>query len=167
MFEYFLLATSVISCGVLYYTDAYTITKDFVTLKYEKWRKLNKLVSTTQDNKLLVVVESIKLILQVMYISLLQKMNKSIKKLDKRTYEVTYVINGRMYKMVAKPTPGPIPILQIIDEESNDVTDKVLPYMGPTYDWHGNKLSPEFFGAKTLTFELYNGTEYTFKSSPD
>ena len=167
MFEYFLAATSVISCGVLYYTDAYTITKDFVTVKYEKWRRLNTLVSTTQKNNLLVIWESIKLIVLMMYVSFLQKMNNNIKQLDKRTDEITYVVKGRMYKMIAKPTPGPIPVLQIIDDEMNDVTDRVLPYMGPTYDWHGNKLSPDFFGTKTLTFELYNGTEYIFKSSSD
>jgi hypothetical protein len=37
--------------------------------------------------------------------------------------------------------------------------------MGPQYDWHGNTFTPEFFGYSSLTFELGNGTEYTYETN--
>ena len=37
--------------------------------------------------------------------------------------------------------------------------------MGPQYDWHGNIFTPEFFGYSSLTFELGDGTEYTYKTN--
>ena len=37
--------------------------------------------------------------------------------------------------------------------------------MGPLYDWHGSKMSPSFFNTLTLTFELADGTEYTYGPS--
>jgi hypothetical protein len=31
--------------------------------------------------------------------------------------------------------------------------------MGPQYDWHYREFAPRFFGYKSLTFELADGTE--------
>lgn len=103
------------------------------------------------------------MLFKALYISFIQYLNNSVKKLDKNIYEVTYVINGRLYKLIIIPTRGPAPILQISDERGEDMTDKILPYMGPQYNWHGNKyLTPGFFNCRELNFELADGTEYSY-----
>jgi len=97
-----------------------------------------------------------------MYISAMQKINKTVLKLGKNVYEVSYTINGKLYKMLVSPNRGPSQILMVCDENNNNITELVIPYMGPNYDWHGNNITPGFFGCKELTFSLYNGTDYTY-----
>lgn len=163
MFDYIILPFMLLIFYFAYYIETHLILSEAIRYRYVRWRKLNSLVSSTETKKYRVVWISIKMILQSMYISLLQYMNTSVRALDRKTYVVSYVIKGRMYKMIVTTRTGPAPILQISDDESNDVTEQVLPYMGPQYDWHGNHLNPEFFGHKTLTFELMNGTEHTYE----
>ena len=92
-------------------------------------------------------------------------MNTSVRKLDKKTYEISYVIDRKLYKMIVTPKRGPAPIIQVSDENSTDITDYILPYMGPEYDWHGKLFTPKFFQRKSLTFELMNGEEFTYEES--
>ena len=63
-----------------------------------------------------------------------------------------------IYKFIVKPRRGPSPILQVINDNKQDVTTDVLPFLGPNYDWHGNKLDSSFFNTKCLTFEMADGT---------
>lgn len=106
---------------------------------------------------------SIKLIIKTIYLKILQYMNSTIRQIDRKTYEVSYVIEGKLYKMRVVPKRGPSPIIQISDEDFNDITYDVLPYMGPNYDWHRNTFKPEFFGRKSLTFSLSDGSEFTYE----
>lgn len=148
--------------GWVYYTDRYVPVKTKVKYWYTKWCDLIKLVSSKHDDALTIRWISMKMIIQACYMNFLQYMNSTIVKIGPNTYEIVYIINGNMYKMVVKPQRGPPPILQISNDKQEDVTDLVLPYMGPKYDWHGNKFTPKFFDCDTLTFELSNGTECTF-----
>ena len=67
--------------------------------------------------------------------------------------------------MIIKPVKGPRLILQVLDDSKNDITDTVLQYIGPRYDWHGNQLDPSFFNNTSfLTFELADGTSETMFS---
>jgi hypothetical protein len=104
--------------------------------------------------------------MQTLYISYLQYINNTVRKLDHKTYEITYVIDGKIYKMLTVPKRGPAPILQISNDKDEDVTEQILPYMGPQYDWHGRNITPRFFSCKSLTFQLSNGKEQTMRESP-
>jgi hypothetical protein len=106
---------------------------------------------------------TVMVLLEAIYITLIQKLNKSVKKIDRTTFELTYVINGKLYRMRVRPKRGPSPVMQISNEEQIDVTDQVLPYMGPSYDWHKNTFSPNCFGHQTLVFEFSDGSETTFE----
>lgn len=139
----------------------YCMYKLNLSKKYKKYREVNKLVSSKEKNFIMVHFISVKMILQVVYINFLQYMNNTVIKVGKNTYEISYVIEGKLYKMIVKPMKGPTPILQINDGV-NDITDLVLPYLGPNYNWHHTKFSPEFFDRKCLTFEFSNGIERTF-----
>jgi hypothetical protein len=146
-------------------TEAYLVIKNVVVKKFNKFKEVNLLVSSIKKKKSSIIWVSLKLIFQAIYISFIQYMNSSLRHIDNKTSELTYVINGRIYKMIIIRKRGPSPILQISNNFENDVTEQILPYMGPQYDWHGNTFTPEFFGYSSLTFELGNGTEYTYETN--
>ena len=104
----------------------------------------------------------IKTIFTYSYISFLQYVNSNVKQIRKNTYEITYIINGNTYKMIVTPLKGPSPVLQIIDHNLNDVTDEILPYLGPERNWHGKSISLDFFNKESLTFEMADGTSKIF-----
>jgi hypothetical protein len=104
----------------------------------------------------------IKTIFTYFYISFLQYVNSTVKQIGKNTYEITYIINGNTYKMIVSPLKGPSPVLQIIDHNLNDVTDEILPYLGPERNWHGKPISLDFFNKESLTFEMADGTSKIF-----
>ena len=147
----------------LYRIDSYNIIYTVCDKKYKKWNKVTALVSSNHTSKVSVYLISIKMILQAIYLSFIQYLNNSVRKLDKNTYEVEYIIGGKIYKMIVIPKKGPNNILYILDENNNDLTDFILPYYGPNYDWHFIKLSPQFFRYKKIIFYLADGTEKVFR----
>ena len=149
----------------LYILDLHNIIISQCSIKYNKWTKINNMVSIKYKNQIFIIWFSIKLIVQALYINLIQYLNKSLIMIDKNTYELTYVINGTTYKNIIKIKRGPKPILQIIDELSEDITEKILPYLGPSYDFGGSKLTPKHFKYKTLTFEMSDGNEKIFNEN--
>ena len=157
----------VIGAFCIYRSICGDVIKDAVSVRIGRWRQLNKLVATTENNRMKVVFISFKLIFRTIYVVLIQYMNNSVRRLDNKTYELTYVIKGRMYKMIVTPKRGPIPILLIINDLGEDVTNHVLPYMGPQYDWHGFRFNTQFFGCNSLTFYMGDGTEWTHENKND
>ena len=146
---------------VFYTLDIPLIVKNELTIKYNKWVRLNSLVSTNQKTKLAIILVSLKLISQAIWINFLQYINKTVKKLAKNKYEITYVVEGKLYKLVVNVTRGPSPVLQVINESNEDITTKIMPYIGPDYNWHNSQFTPEFFNCNNLSFELADGSEYT------
>ena len=161
MFQYILFTLGVAAAVFMHRLDAHLVIKDAITHRYNRWTRLNDLVATTHTGKLQITWVSLQMIIRALYVSFVQYMNNTVRKLDRKTYEISYMINGKLYKMIVIPKRGPAPVLQISDDEQNDVTSQILPYMGPQYDWHGSKFKPSFFGHKSLTIELSNGEEYT------
>lgn len=72
-------------------------------------------------------------------------------------YEVSYMLGGREYKIDVRKKSGPSWVRSIENGRGEDVTSKVMPYMGPNYDWHKNVYMTEDFGEEELMFELSNG----------
>jgi hypothetical protein len=159
------IATSII-IGSLTYAATHS---DVIVTKYKlykkKWGRLTTLVSGTEKSMCMIYIVSLKMIIQMLYLSLIQYLNSNIKLIDVNKYEVSYVLNSKIYKLIVVPIRGPQPILQIIDDSGNDITDKVLPYMGPRYDWHGSHIDPSFFDTTFMSFELSDGTSETLFSA--
>jgi len=142
-----------------------TITETYNRLK-RKWTRLTNLVSTTETNQFMIVMVSLKMVFLLIYIQLIQYLNSTVRVIDKNTFEVTYVLSSKSYKLLVNPYRGPDLILQISDDTGSDVTDLVLPYMGPNYDWHKQPLDPSFFNNTAfLTFQMADGTEQTVFSN--
>lgn len=140
--------------GILFYKfDGY----GYINHKYHRLKRLYNLVSTRHNSSLMICIISIKMLLQAFYLNFIQYMNNSIIKLDKNTYILSYILHDNEYKMIIKIARGPSPILSIKNQDDKDMTDIVMPYLGPKNDWHNNKFTPKFFECKILSFELLNG----------
>lgn len=130
---------------------------EYISHKYHRLKRLYNLVSTRHKSSLMICIISVKMLLHAFYLNIIQYMNNSIIKLDKNTYILSYILHDNEYKMVIKIARGPSPILSIKNEDNKDLTDIILPYLGPKNDWHNNKFTPKFFNCKSLSFELLNG----------
>ena len=83
----------------------------------------------------------------------------NVKRIDNKTFEITYYINKIKYVLVTRIKRGPNSINRISDENDEDITNLVLPYLGPNIDCHHNsnkRITPNFFGKKQLYFSLDN-----------
>lgn len=75
-------------------------------------------------------------------------------------YEINTVIKGRHYAFWLNTRRGPPQVRAIYDENANNVTSKILPYLGPNengIDFDIAPVSPSTFHLRLLTVELFNG----------
>lgn len=94
-----------------------------------------------------------------------QKISNNIKKIDKHTYLIDYQIQGRHYQFMVQHTyKGPCPVLMVVDEYNEDVSNLIVPMLGPNYDAysHSVKLTPRFFKRAKLEFCMINGETLEF-----
>ena len=167
MLAYILLMPIVMS-AVVCITHRPTVIYTKCTTIHRKWVRLKLLVSSTETDTYAVYSVSAKIVLQLIHVEILKWFKPdSVKKLGKNIYELSYDLNNKQYKMLLTPYRGPRPVLQIIDDKNNDVTDIVLPYMGPRYDWHGHPISPSFFNTKYLTINWSDGTTENLQEGGD
>ena len=134
-------------------------TKD----KWRRFRKLNNLVSSQYKTGCMIFWVSIQILCKALWLSFVQWMNNSVKKLGVNTYEVSYVVNGRLYKMLVKPIRGPSPVLLAVDENQNDITSQIVSYLGPRHEFHRTILTPNVLGYTKITMELSNGETVVFE----
>ena len=153
--------------GLFLKLDGINIVREYITIKKNKLKSLYELVSTRHTSRFMIIFISCKMLSQAFYQNLLHYLDNSISKIDKNKYELKYVINGKLYKKIIKPDRGPIPVISVINENGCDVTEEILPYMGPNNNFHNEKFSPKFFGYNKLIFEMLNGSIFIFHSSED
>jgi len=141
---------------IIYYS------KNIIRKKWSKWIALNKLMSQRTQNKYLIIWYSLCMIYKIIWLSMVQYLNNTVVCIGKNKHEVSYVINGKLYKFHTSTHRGPVPILQIINNDDIDVTKLVLPYMGPQFKGHGIIPTPHLLGYSSLTFEMSNGESHNY-----
>ena len=149
--------------GLFCYFDGYLIVKDSVGVKWKKFRKINKLVATNYKGIFTIIWISLYMVLQALWINIIQYLNNSIIPMKNGKYKVTYVIKGKTYRMIVKPKKGPRKVLIVYNENQEDVSYLVFPYLGPDENFHGDMYTPNFFDCDELVFELSNGSDKIFK----
>ena len=165
MILYFISILTTIYIGRLFIKiDGPNILSEYMIMKKNKLKRLYNLVSTRHTSKFIIVLISIQMLYQSCYQSLVQYLDNSITKIDKNKYELKYIINGKLYKKIITPTRGPSPIICITNENDDDITEIILPYIGPNNDFHNEKFYPNFFGFKKLNFEMSDGTNKSFNN---
>lgn len=150
----FWIGTTIVCACIFYGLDGMT--------KYRKFRELNKLVASKYKTISMILWVSLCMVAKMYWIKFLQWSNNSIQYIDNKTVIVSYVLQGKMYKLVLKPRKGPNNVLLVFDEENNDISDLVLPFIGPNQDWHKREFTPNFWKKKSMCFELSTGEQKTF-----
>jgi hypothetical protein len=78
-------------------------------------------------------------------------------------YSVSFYLNGETYKIpVVVPRfsfDKKQPPLMILNKNEDDVTQNILKYMGPNYDFYGMTLKPKHLNEKFLGFMMEDGSE--------
>lgn len=143
--------------------DGYLIASNTISKYYRRIKFLNSVIPMNYSDFCYFCWYAVVMFFKVMYVNFIQYMNNSVRIVGKNTYEISYIINGKLYKMIVNVQRGPSPVLQISDENLEDITDEILPYLGPSNNWHERKFCSIDFDKKSLTFELSNGEERTFE----
>ena len=160
MYIYFYLFISLI---LFYYSQIYLVIYN----KYKQYKQINTVMNTVGISKRKVAVQFYNIMKTYICLKFFQYINKSVKRIGARSYELTYILDGKLYKLIIDPPLNMNPVIQVSTDEYDDVTDLIIPYMGPHYDWHGYVFCPRFFGHKSLTFELSDGNSLTFHNNED
>ena len=129
---------------------------------YSRFRQLNNLVSFKHKAFFKILWISLKMLAKMQWYRFLQWSNDTVVHLDKHTAIFSYTLQGKVYKEVIHLRKGPCFIILITDEDSEDVTDTILPYFGPNQDWNKKEFTPGFWDKDELVFELSNGETKTF-----
>jgi len=158
------IISSLTLVGISSYTFFnYSKIKESIQTNYGKWKLLNNMVSKKYDSRFLITIVSLYMIFKRLYLYFIQYMNNSVVKIDKNSYEVSYVINNKIHKMIVKPSRGPRTILKVLDEEETDITDEIEPFFGPNHDFHKQNITPKFFNKQKIIFHKYNGDKDIFE----
>lgn len=163
IFTIFTTISSLITITSYHFFKNYNNITNTVKIKYDKWLLLNDMVSKKHDSRIMITLISISMILKKFYLEFLQYINNSVVKINKNTYEVSYIINNKLYKMIVKPERGPKSITNILDENEDDITHEIEPYLGPNNDFHGHKFTPKFFCKKNIIIYKHGDEKIIFE----
>ena len=153
---------SVLFCGCLLFFSFNSVVKDVIITRYQRFRQLNKLVETRYKTVWKIVWVSLTIVAKLYWINFLQWVNNTIEYSSNKTIILSYTLKGKLYKIFIQTGRGPARVLLVTDEQHEDVSDEVLPYIGPNQDWHNRELKPSFWNKESLTFELSTGESKTF-----
>lgn len=83
-------------------------------------------------------------------------------------YKINYKINNKEFYFLVNKTNTFENIIYVTDSNDNDVTDVIVPMLGPheTAFYEGGKLTPKLLGYKTLNFELID-KEISFEENDE
>lgn len=106
------------------------------------------------------------IIAKIMYTSILQSLNKSVKKIGGDEYEILYVIEGKAYATRVKVNRGPANFILATDVDSgNDITEILGMYAGPDKDFENKFITPGTLGLKNITVVGSFGDQFCFSET--
>ena len=113
---------------LMYLCQVYNTMEFTLTNMYRKYIALKSLAVLSNNNKY-VILATLKLFIKSVWHGFLCYMNNTVSKHDANTNCVNITDNGKMYSFLIKSKKTPDNILQVIDQEYNDITDKILPFL--------------------------------------
>lgn len=157
----FLLGLGLLITSSIYITDGFSTAQNVILEKYSRFRQLNALVNTRHENPIVVFFVSIGMVIKMYWMNFVQWSDNSLEKIDKKTVVISYVINGKLHKILVRVKKGPENIRLVLDEHGTDVSDLIIPYIGHNDGWN---LSPKFWKKQKLIFNLSSGEIKTFNT---
>lgn len=174
LFNSFISSLNIFYFGATFITFSIILYKrKWFLEKYNKIKQLNQAIKSTDPDlsKFSTYKKTCSIIFTMIkddcknyFYKLFSKKNYT-KKLDKKNYEVSYNINDKHYKFIVSHSSRPHNLSHINNEKGEDITNLLLPYLGPEYNWHNTKLTPNFFGYSKLVFYHLDGTETIYDSN--
>lgn len=73
-------------------------------------------------------------------------------------YDINYALHGGLYKIRVYCQRGPRVqhhSFRILDEQGENITSVLIPYLGPMLDCHGIAYTPHMFGYKALYWTIF------------
>lgn len=115
--------------------------------------QIRDLVATTNSSKLSIYYNTFLILICTIQQIAWQNINQTVDKINTKTYKVRYIVENKPYTMFVKIKRGPRKIWKIYNEDNVEITDDILPYFGPSVDWHGCEyISPALLGHQKLKF---------------
>lgn len=74
------------------------------------------------------------------------KTQKEPEKFNKKYIKISYKYKDKSYYYLLKVPRGVAPLKSITDENNNDISDIIGPYLGPNLDCHNSNIYPRDFG---------------------
>jgi hypothetical protein len=87
----------------------------------------------------------------------------SLEKVEGNVYDLHYYYNGKPYAIRMRMKRGPHPIVKVVGDSGNDITDSIRAYMGPNGTFYA--CTPSDFGEDQLTF--YDSKNESFVCQSD
>ena len=83
--------------------------------------------------------------------------------ISRHVYEIRYQIHLRPYRFRVKYKMGPSPYQYFWNEDGQNITDQIVPYIGPNHDFHKIEYTPHDFGHRSILVEYLNGHRQLFR----
>jgi len=71
-------------------------------------------------------------------------------KFNKKYIKISYKFNDKTYFYLLRVPRGVTPLKSIEDENGNDMSEVITPYLGPNLDCHNISIYPRDFGYKSI-----------------
>jgi hypothetical protein len=146
------------------FTVFFGIAKYYDVFNYYKILK-NDVLQMKNQNDLFVLIELLKYIFIYIKFRLFPKI--PLQRFNKKYLKIPYEHHGKKYYYLLKSKNNSQPIKYIKNQDEIDVTDTILPYLGPHLDCHGAILYPKDFGYSSIKIETMYDQEFVFESEQE
>lgn len=93
----------------------------------------------------------------------------SLVKISRKIYRLDYTYNGKLYHLFLNIRHGPKTLIRVTDEGHFDVTNRVLPFLGPSENAHKliYPITPNNLGYERLEFITIKGDSICFNKDEE
>ena len=95
------------------------------------------------------------------WLMLSQWLNSNVVLIGKNRYMVIFAIGGKRYATIIKHEAGPSPVLQVVDNEDNDITNIIEPYVL----FKQENITPGDIGYDCITIMSQDGTDIEYNKN--
>jgi len=148
--------------GFFIYLDGFGIVNNQVKYQIQRAKQLKSLVKSRHTGFCKITYVMTKIVAQSLLYTFVQKVNKSVVKLDKNKYKVSFIINHRIHTIVIEAKKGPDSLIGAYDENDNDITFKLVPYFRNIKIQ--KNLTPSFFNCDKISIETGYGESFEFNN---
>lgn len=147
-----------IFCGL----GCYYIFKKF----YGKFTDLYNFVGSQNYTGIERYLVSMELLLKMGYLAMVQYMNKTITKIDENTYELTYMLEGKLYIHKITVNRNPTNFFKAIDPNTNEnITSIINMYAGPDKTFINKTICPQYLGHKSILMSYITSSDKLFQEN--